>query len=165
MLWLDVIRHCIVHHIDKERFFFQICLLKMTAFLKPKRMYCNHFSMLQMCNDCRYFVTGYCWQRSRWRRQWWIYLIYLTPKNLLFWGRVKCHLPCIRIWIWQILGLCTVISRCAWLDIVALCLACQTLEPIPGWALVFFLFLFCFLMQNFFIQEIWNYKNDKKYNP
>ena len=23
-------------------------------------MYCSHFSMLQMCNDCKYFVTGYC---------------------------------------------------------------------------------------------------------
>ena len=28
-----------------------------------------------------------------------------------------------------ILGICTVISRRARLDIVALCLACQTLEP------------------------------------
>ena len=45
--------------------------------------------------------------------------------------RVKCHLPCMRIRIWPILGLSTstVISRCARFDIVALCLACQTLEP------------------------------------
>ena len=36
-----------------------------------------------------------------------------------------------RIRIWPILGLCTstVISRCTRFDIVALCLACQTLEP------------------------------------
>ena len=31
--------------------------------------------------------------------------------------------------IWPILGLCTVISRRARLDVVALCLAYQTLEP------------------------------------
>ena len=34
-----------------------------------------------------------------------------------------------RIRIWPILGICTVISRRARLDIVALSLACQTLEP------------------------------------
>ena len=43
--------------------------------------------------------------------------------------RMKCHLPFMRIRIWPILGTCTVISRCARLDIVVLCLACQTLEP------------------------------------
>ena len=54
-------------------------------------MYCSHFSMLQMCNDCKYFVTVYCRQGRRWRRQWWIYLIYLALKNLLFWPKVNCH--------------------------------------------------------------------------
>ena len=37
--------------------------------------------------------------------------------------------PCMRIRIWPILGVCTVISRRALLDIVALCFACQALEP------------------------------------
>ena len=129
ILWLVVIRHCIVHRIDQEIIFLQFCLLKTNVFLKPTRTYCSHFSMLQMCNDCKYFVTGYCRQRSRWRRQWLLYLIYLTPMNFLFWPRVKCHLPCMRIRIWPILRLCTVISSRAQLDIVALCLVCQTFEP------------------------------------
>ena len=47
-------------------------------------MYCSYFSMLQMCNDCKYFVTGYCRQCSRLRRQWWDYWIYLTPKNHIY---------------------------------------------------------------------------------
>ena len=38
-------------------------------FLTPKRMYCSHFSMLQICNDCKYFVTGYCRQHNRLGRQ------------------------------------------------------------------------------------------------
>ena len=41
----------------------------------------------------------------------------------------EMHLPNMRIQIWPILGICSVISRRARLDIVAMCLACQTLEP------------------------------------
>ena len=81
-----------------------------------------------------------------------------------------------RIRIWLILGLCTctVISRCVQLDIVALCLACQTLEPedhgrFQGGHLLqivfFFFFFFALVMENYFIQEIWNYINDKNYTP
>ena len=42
---------------------------------------------------------------------------------------VLTELPCMRIRTWPILELCTVTSRRAQLDIVALCLAYQTLEP------------------------------------
>ena len=84
--------------------------------------------------------------------------------------RVEYHLPCIRIRICPIFGLCTGISRRALLDIVALCLACQTLEPedqglFQGGHLFFFSFFLTLVMQNYFIQEIWNYINDKNYTP
>ena len=36
---------------------------------------------------------------------------------------------------------------------------------IPGWALITFFFFFPLVMQNYFIQEIWNYINDKNYTP
>ena len=57
---------------------------------------------------------------------------------------------CLRIRIWPKVGLCTVISRHARLDIVGLCLACQTLEPedqgrFKGGHLEHFFFLFFLL--------------------
>ena len=79
-----------------------------------------------------------------------------------------------RIRICLIFRLCTVISRRAQLDIVDLCLACQTLEPedqgrFQGGHLYklffFFFFFFPLVLQNYFIQEIWNYINDKDYTP
>ena len=38
-------------------------------------------------------------------------------------------MSCMQIGIWRILRLCSVISSGTQLDIVTLCLACQTLEP------------------------------------
>ena len=93
-----MIRHCIVHHINQEIFFLKACLLWTKAFLKPKQMYCSHFSMLQMCNNCKYFVTGYRRQRCRLRRQ----LVYVKWANKN-WSSVNfvtifCDLYKFKLW-------------------------------------------------------------------
>ena len=71
-------------------------------------------------------------------------------------------------------GLFTVISSRARLYILALCLACQTFEPedqgrFQGGHLkqnvFFFFFFYPLVMQNYLVQERWNYINDKNYTP
>ena len=54
-------------------------------------------------------------------------IYYTEESSVLTEGEMS--LPCMRIGIWRILRLCTVISSGTRLDIVTLCLACQTLEP------------------------------------